>query len=53
LSLSADSRVWRPAFQGGEFAKADRNELITLFNYLEFCLEQVGELSLGLKPLNL
>jgi len=32
---------WVRALQGGEFAAADRNELITLFNYLEFCLEQI------------
>ena len=32
---------WVRALQGGEFAAAERNELITLFNYLEFCLEQV------------
>jgi magnesium chelatase subunit H len=35
---------WVRALQGGEFTKADRNQLITLFNYLEFCLEQVREL---------
>ncbi|GIL44514.1 hypothetical protein Vafri_1964 [Volvox africanus] len=32
---------WVRALQNGEFAKADRQELITLFNYLEFCLTQV------------
>ncbi len=33
---------WVRALQGGEFASADRQELITLFNFLEFCLTQVG-----------
>jgi magnesium chelatase subunit H len=31
------------ALQGSEFASADRNQLITVFNYLEFCLEQVRQ----------
>jgi len=32
---------WVRALQGGEFAAADRIELVTVFRYLEFCLEQV------------
>lgn len=32
---------WIRALQGGEFATADRLQLVTLFKYLEFCLEQV------------
>ncbi|KXZ56333.1 hypothetical protein GPECTOR_1g294 [Gonium pectorale] len=32
---------WVRALQNGEFAKADRQELITMFDYLEFCLTQV------------
>ena len=31
---------WVRALQGGEFASADRAELITMFTYLEFCLTQ-------------
>ena len=33
---------WVRALQGGEFAAADRLQLVTVFKYLEFCLEQVG-----------
>ena len=33
---------WIRALQGGEFASADRLQLVTMFKYLEFCLEQVG-----------
>jgi magnesium chelatase subunit H len=33
---------WVRALQGGEFATADREDLINTFNYLEFCLTQVG-----------
>ncbi len=29
------------ALQGTEFAKADRGEIVKLFKYIEFCLEQV------------
>jgi magnesium chelatase subunit H len=32
---------WVRALQGGEFSSADRLQLVTLFKYLEFCLEQV------------
>jgi hypothetical protein len=32
---------WVRALQSGEFKAADRLELVTLFKYLEFCLEQV------------
>lgn len=32
---------WVRALQGTEFSKADRVELVTLFQYLEFCLQQV------------
>ena len=32
---------WVRALQGTEFSKADRIELVTLFQYLEFCLQQV------------
>ncbi|GBF93905.1 magnesium chelatase subunit H [Raphidocelis subcapitata] len=32
---------WVRALQGSEFAAADRLELVTVFRYLEFCLEQV------------
>nr|CAC69537.1 Magnesium chelatase H-subunit [Chlamydomonas reinhardtii]CAC69552.1 Magnesium chelatase H subunit [Chlamydomonas reinhardtii] len=32
---------WVRGLQNGEFASANREELITLFNYLEFCLTQV------------
>jgi magnesium chelatase subunit H len=38
---------WVRALQGGEFASADREDLITLFNYLEFCLTQVGRKRTG------
>lgn len=38
--------AWVRALQGGEFTSADRNELITLFRYLEFCLEQVSNAGL-------
>lgn len=33
---------WVRALQGGEFASADRNDLVTLFKYLDFCLTQVS-----------
>jgi hypothetical protein len=33
---------WVRALQTSEFRSADRLELVTLFKYLEFCLEQVG-----------
>lgn len=32
---------WVRALQKTEFAAADRNDLITMFKYLEFCLEQI------------
>ncbi|GFR47291.1 hypothetical protein Agub_g8978, partial [Astrephomene gubernaculifera] len=32
---------WVRGLQNGEFASADRQELITLFNFLEFCLTQI------------
>jgi magnesium chelatase subunit H len=32
---------WVRALQTTEFAKADREQLVTLFGYLEFCLNQV------------
>ncbi|PNH11098.1 Magnesium-chelatase subunit ChlH, chloroplastic [Tetrabaena socialis] len=32
---------WVRGLQNGEFEKADRQELITVFNYLEFCLTQI------------
>ncbi|KAI8476659.1 MAG: magnesium protoporphyrin chelatase [Monoraphidium minutum] len=32
---------WVRALQGTEFATADRLQLVTVFKYLEFCLEQV------------
>ena len=33
---------WVRALQTGEFRAADRLQLVTMFRYLEFCLEQVG-----------
>lgn len=33
---------WVRALQGTEFSKADRNDLIETFKYLEFCLTQVS-----------
>jgi hypothetical protein len=32
---------WVRALEGGEFASANREDLINTFNYLEFCLTQV------------
>jgi magnesium chelatase subunit H len=32
---------WVRALEGGEFAAADRLELVSLFQYIEFCLNQV------------
>ena len=29
------------ALQGTQFAGSDRNELVTVFNYIEFCLTQI------------
>jgi magnesium chelatase subunit H len=46
---------WVRALSGTEFAKADRQELVNLFNYLEFCLTQIvkdnelGALAEGLR----
>jgi hypothetical protein len=33
---------WVRAVKGTQFATADRIELVTLFQYLDFCLNQVG-----------
>lgn len=39
FGLSVDP--WVKALKGTQFAAADRQELIGVFNYLEFCLKQV------------
>jgi hypothetical protein len=32
---------WVRALQGTQFAATDRVELVTVFNYIEFCLTQI------------
>ena len=40
-SLGLSVEPWVRALQGTQFASADRIELVTLFGYLEFCLNQI------------
>ena len=40
-SLGLSVEPWVRGLQGTQFASADRVELVTLFGYLEFCLNQI------------
>jgi hypothetical protein len=40
-ALGFSVEPWVRALQGTQFAATDRVELVTVFNYIEFCLTQI------------